>query len=177
MYSILQRDVTGPAYPRKAHLLGLGRCATKAKALIGRPSDVVELLRLLSVGSGIVAGDVRRRSCAGAPKGGCASASLSRSRGSLNHRDRAPARDARRPRSRRTCMTLLRLTKDLRIAPRANAGLGAPRAEYGASRGTRSPRASAGQNARRHGVAAAHVRIAAPQRRSRMARPGRQRRL
>ena len=34
------------------------------------------------------------------------------------------------------------LTKDLRIAPRANAGLGAPRAAYGASRGTRSPRAS-----------------------------------
>jgi len=60
MYSILQRDVTGLAYPRKAHLLGLGRCATKAKALVGRPGDIVERLRLLSVGSGIVAGDVSR---------------------------------------------------------------------------------------------------------------------
>ena len=48
----------------------------------------------------------------------------------------------------------LMLTKDLGIAPRANAGLGAPRAAFGASRGTRSPRASAGQNARRHGVTA-----------------------
>ncbi len=49
MYSILQHDVTGLADPRKAHLFGLGRCATKAKALVGRPSDVDERLRLLSV--------------------------------------------------------------------------------------------------------------------------------
>ena len=54
-------------------------------------------------------------------------------------------------------MTRLILTKDLRIAPRAKAGLGATRAAYGASRGTRSPRASGGQNARRHGVAAQPV--------------------
>ena len=58
--------------------------------------------------------------------------------------------DGLRPPSRHTCMTRLMLTKDLRIAPRANAGLGAPRAAYGASRGTRSPLASAGQNARRY---------------------------
>ncbi len=61
---------------------------------------------------------------------------------------------APRRRSRPTSTTHLMLTKDLRIAPRANAGLGAPRAAYGACQGTRSPRASAWQNARRHGVAA-----------------------
>ena len=32
LYSILQRDLTGLGWPRKAHLLGLGRRATKAKA-------------------------------------------------------------------------------------------------------------------------------------------------
>ena len=41
--------------------------------------------------------------------------------------------------------------------PRPN-GVGAPRAAYGASRGTRSPRASPGQNACRHGVAARAMR-------------------
>ena len=60
--------------------------------------------------------------------------------------------DGLRPPSRHTCMTRLRLTKDLRIALRAkSASAGARRA---LTRAHESPRASAGQNARRHGVTA-----------------------
>ena len=135
-----------------------------------------------------------RLGCRASPSRRAGAALTASSRGSPSGRS-AIAWAARRRRSRRTSTTHLMLTKDPRIAPRANAGLGAPRAAYGASQGTRSPRASAGQNARRHGVAAqpfarsrpalertpgalhARVRIAAPRRRSGMARPGRQRRL
>ena len=86
------------------------------------------------------------------------------------------------------------LTKDLRIAPRANASLGATRAEYGASRGTRSPRGlsraertplwrggaalrpiPAGARAYARGATCART-GRGTRRRSGMARPGRQRR-
>jgi hypothetical protein len=135
MYSILQRDVTGLAYPRKAHLLGLGRCATKPKALIGRPGDIVKR-PAVTVGWE----RYRRRRCP--PSIVCRSAdgrlrwrvTIATTRLSRPRRSRA-GWDARRPRSRRTCMTRLRLTKDLRIAPRANASLGATRADYGVSPG------------------------------------------
>jgi hypothetical protein len=55
MRSILQRDVTGLSYPRKARVFGLGPCSTKAKALVGRRGDVVERLRLLSVAGRLTA--------------------------------------------------------------------------------------------------------------------------
>ena len=55
-------------------------------------------------------------------------------------------------------MTHLMLTKDLGIARRANASLGATRAVYAAPRRTKPPRGPAGQNARRHGVAAPALR-------------------
>ena len=85
-------------------------------------------------------------------------AALPRVRGPLDRADRRSpgtlaGHDQGRPRSRRTSTTQLRLTKNLRIAPRVNAGLSATCAAYGACRGARSTRASAGQNARGRGMA------------------------
>ena len=58
---------------------------------------------------------------------------------------RSPGLGRARPPSRHTCMTRLMLTKNLRIAPGANAVLGATHAEYGASRDTSADRRRVGR--------------------------------
>ena len=129
--------VRGRRRQRRRAVLGAGRPNSAAAQAKARPRSVGRVRSLSACGycrlravsspamSAVDRVQERRR-------GGCAGqVTIAITRLFRTRRSHA-GWDARRPRSRRVCMTRLMLTKDLLIAPRANASLGATRAAFGA---------------------------------------------